>query len=230
MASERETITFAEWLKVKDKILRGISGKKASSFTHSRNFYSEILKVEPCEEIEREKRDYGLAPPSDLTLLSSDSPAIRFTKKELWKCFLGSQCSNRQQKREKSDLPPILVRLKRENLWSAVQKAGFTEHKAGKQFLCLCHLRHAPDARDSRRILNHWLVKKRLPDKVFFVPGSKTETPQGREGNEAADKRQSDHKTISYRNFCLWQYLTGVRTEETLKTDLGAVSKFPWTK
>ena len=211
-------LTFQDWEKKKGRIIRGLKGTQPTSFRHSRDFYSLIQKVKDCPEIEAEKIKYGLEPPPSLKRNSEDSQARDFAKKILWRCYLGNYCSGRALKREKSDLPTILAPLVQDTLWKALKPMGFENYNAGQQFICISHLRHTPEARDSRVILNHWLLHGELPQGVlFFMSGSKEKWTPERES-----QLLHEHRVASYNNKCYWEFVTGIRTEKALICSLGS--------
>jgi len=168
---------FNHWLKIKAGILAGLRKPSCAVYPLSKKFHLSLKAGGDSEEFEEERRAYGLAAPLHLKALASDSEEARLVKENLHKCVLEPYCSSKSNRDLlMSDIPPVIVRLRPEDDWRALNRVGIYPFEAGEQYIHLSHIRTPdktlPQAR-SPDVLQHWLLFKEIkPNTVIFTSSS----------------------------------------------------------
>ena len=158
--------TFKGWLKSKAVLLKKLQDRKEGGVFPVAKKFQALLECEESEEVELERRSFGLAPPAELRCLVSDTEARKEVKRNLWRCVIRGYCTRKDSK--ETDVPPFRLHLPSESkCWETLAEYGFYRHQAGPQFICLSHLRAEGEILskkrpNSSRVLRHWMLHQEM--------------------------------------------------------------------
>ena len=182
-----KTITYKKWLVIKKRILWQLQKEKSRIYVLAKQFSSTLKQCIDCDEIEAERRAYGLAPPLILKEQPNDQDKVKDLKKRLFKCIRKSECPQRDLKNK--GMPVVRLPIKKEEHWNVILQAGFVRHNAGVQFVCLSHFRdpsQGAGAKNSALVLKHWLLYQDIPPgAILEIKHETTHNSEGLTSNES---------------------------------------------
>jgi hypothetical protein len=170
---EPQDRSYQGWLVQKTELLKKLQQSSGGVYPIAKKFKA-LKECEDSEEVEAEKRAFGLAPPAELRCRNTDTRERKEIKKNLWRCVIKGYCSRKISKM--TDIPPFRLHLPADNkCWDALAKIGFYPHGAGPQFICLAHLRAEGEAvsrnSNSSKVLRHWMLyRQMLPGAEVLIP------------------------------------------------------------
>ena len=185
--------TFKGWLKTKPVLLKTLLDRETGGVFPIAKKFQALMECEESEEVELERRSYGLAPPPELRCLVSDSETRKDVKRNLWRCVVKGYCTRKESK--ETDIPPFRLHLPAESkCWDALAEFGFYRHDAGPQFICVSHLRAEGEILtqtrpNSSKVLRHWMLyQEMLPGAEVQISTSLSRQDEVRESVRKNEK------------------------------------------